>query len=106
MSSVPEIEAAISKLSREELTALRNWFQEFDAEAWDRQLEDDVRAAWMSGAKKRFEIYATDVAGICEAPRQPEVLGFLRRASRKYPEACRREVRVTQKRSAASISAF
>jgi hypothetical protein len=39
-----------------------------------------VLVAWTSWAKKRFEIYATDVAGICEAPGQPEVLGFLRRA--------------------------
>jgi hypothetical protein len=44
MSIVAEIESAVSKLSREELTAFRKWFQEFDAEAWDRQFEEDVRA--------------------------------------------------------------
>ena len=44
MSTVTEIEAAISKLSREELFAFRSWFEDFDAEAWDRQFEQDVKA--------------------------------------------------------------
>ena len=44
MGSVLEIESAISKLSREELSTLREWFKEFDAEAWDRQFEEDVQA--------------------------------------------------------------
>ncbi|MCE0521298.1 MAG: hypothetical protein LV480_00110 [Methylacidiphilales bacterium] len=44
MGTVLEIESAISKLSREELSALRAWFKEFDAEAWDRQFEEDVKA--------------------------------------------------------------
>jgi hypothetical protein len=44
MGTVLEIESAISKLSREELSALRSWFKEFDAEAWDKQFEEDVKA--------------------------------------------------------------
>lgn len=44
MSTVLEIESAISKLSREELAAFRTWFEDFDAEAWDRQFEEDARA--------------------------------------------------------------
>ena len=44
MSTVQEIEAAVSKLSRYELGIFRHWFAEFDAEAWDRQFEDDVKA--------------------------------------------------------------
>jgi len=44
MSTVAEIEAAISKLSRQELVAFRDWFKEFDAEAWDKQFEQDVKA--------------------------------------------------------------
>ena len=42
--SIQEIERAVSKLSRDELIAFRAWFQEFDAEDWDRQLEEDVAA--------------------------------------------------------------
>jgi len=44
MSSVPEIETAVSKLSREQLAVFRAWFDEFDAAAWDRQFEADVKA--------------------------------------------------------------
>ena len=44
MSTVDEIEAAVSRLSRQELTAFRDWFSEFDAAAWDRQFEADVAA--------------------------------------------------------------
>jgi hypothetical protein len=44
MSTVNEIEFAVSKLSRDELLLFRGWFQEFDAEAWDRHFEEDVRA--------------------------------------------------------------
>ncbi|MGZ8940970.1 MAG: hypothetical protein ACXW32_17330 [Limisphaerales bacterium] len=44
MSSVQDIEKAISQLSPEDLRLLRTWFHEFDAEAWDQQLEADVAA--------------------------------------------------------------
>lgn len=44
MNMVSEIEAAVVKLSREELSTFRDWFQEFDAEAWDKQFEADVAA--------------------------------------------------------------
>jgi hypothetical protein len=44
MNTVPEIENAVSKLSREELSLFRIWFQEFDADAWDQQFEADVKA--------------------------------------------------------------
>ena len=42
MSTVHEIEDAIRKLPDGDLVALRAWFAEFDAAAWDRQLERDV----------------------------------------------------------------
>lgn len=44
MSTVGEIETAVSKLSREELSTFRAWFSEFDAAAWDEQFEEDVAA--------------------------------------------------------------
>jgi hypothetical protein len=42
MSSIQEIEDAIRHLPEDDLTALRAWFAEFDAAAWDRQFERDV----------------------------------------------------------------
>jgi hypothetical protein len=44
MSTVKEIETAVSKLSREELSAFRAWFADFDAAEWDKQFEQDVAA--------------------------------------------------------------
>ena len=44
MSTIQEIEQAIRTLSPQELAALREWFAAFDAELWDRQLEQDVAA--------------------------------------------------------------
>jgi hypothetical protein len=44
MSSIQEIQSAVSKLSPEELAKFRDWFSEFDAEEWDHQFEQDVAA--------------------------------------------------------------
>ena len=44
MSTVHEIEEAIRALPPQDLAALRDWFAAFDAEIWDRQLEQDVAA--------------------------------------------------------------
>lgn len=41
---IQRLEQEIRGLSREELAAFRAWFREYDAEEWDRQIEDDVRA--------------------------------------------------------------
>ena len=42
--SVQEIEQAVSKLPPDELAKFTKWFEEFAAEAWDRQFEADVKA--------------------------------------------------------------
>jgi hypothetical protein len=44
MSKVESIEQQIEKLSPQELAAFRRWYAAFDAEAWDRQFEADVKA--------------------------------------------------------------
>jgi hypothetical protein len=50
------------RLTPTELDALRTWFAEFDAAAWDRQMEDDVAA----GRLDAFAYEAEDVrAGRC-----------------------------------------
>jgi hypothetical protein len=48
MSTVLEIENAVQKLSRGELTAFRDWFLGFDAVAWDKQFEEDVAAGHLN----------------------------------------------------------
>jgi hypothetical protein len=44
MIGVREIEDAVLRLTPAELDAFRTWFVEFDAAAWDGQMEDDVAA--------------------------------------------------------------
>lgn len=44
MSKVENIEQEIQRLSASELSAFRQWFIEFDAKAWERQIEEDARA--------------------------------------------------------------
>lgn len=44
MSKVESIEHDIQELTGDELSVFRRWFAEFDAQAWDSQFEDDVRA--------------------------------------------------------------
>ena len=42
MDKVQAIEKQIAALTPEQLTELRAWFAEFDAAAWDRQIEEDA----------------------------------------------------------------
>ena len=42
--SVVEIESAIQQLPPGELAKLARWFEEFHADAWDQQLEQDINA--------------------------------------------------------------
>ena len=42
--SVQELESAVSRLAPEEFAQFQAWFEEFAADAWDRQIEADARA--------------------------------------------------------------
>ena len=53
MSNVENIETRIKELSPEELTAFREWFIKFDAEAWDRQFEADAKAGKLDSLAER-----------------------------------------------------
>ena len=44
MTKVEAIEREVEKLTREELASFRDWFVEYDWQAWDRELEEDVAA--------------------------------------------------------------
>ena len=49
MSEVHEIEAAILRLSPEALAKFREWYAEFDADLWDRQIERDADRGCLDG---------------------------------------------------------
>jgi len=43
MSKVEQLEGEVRMLTPDELKAFRDWFLRFDSDAWDRQIEADVR---------------------------------------------------------------
>ena len=57
--SVQQIESAIAKLSKEEFDRFSEWFEEYKAEQWDRQIEADANAgkldALADAADRAFE---------------------------------------------------
>lgn len=42
--TIREIEQAITELSPKELARFRHWFDEFDAQVWDDQFENDANS--------------------------------------------------------------
>ncbi len=44
MQAVQELRLAVTQLSADELARFREWFDEFDAKAWDKQFEEDVKS--------------------------------------------------------------
>ena len=51
--SVEELQAAIAQLPAEELDRFSQWFEEFLAEHWDRQIEADILAGRLEVAGRR-----------------------------------------------------
>jgi hypothetical protein len=42
MSTIQEIETAVTQLSPEQLADFRAWFTEYDAQKWDAQIAEDA----------------------------------------------------------------
>ena len=60
MSKVNDLERQVQSLSAEELSAFRQWFAEFDAELWDRQLEADAKSGKLDAmAARAHEAHAS-----------------------------------------------
>lgn len=63
MSTVKEIEEAISHLSQEELKVFRAWFEEYENQHWDLQFKKDVESGRLdSMAREALKEYE---AGNC-----------------------------------------
>lgn len=59
MSKVEQIELQVSKLSLQELAHFRAWYIQFDADAWDRQMEQDAASGKLDGlAQAAFQAHA------------------------------------------------
>jgi hypothetical protein len=53
--SVEDLESAILRLSSEELARFSAWFEQFMADQWDRQIEEDIKAGRLNAAGKRAD---------------------------------------------------
>lgn len=61
--SVEELESVVSGLSAAELVRFSQWFEEFMADQWDRQIEQDMLAGRLDAALKRADDHYE--AGLC-----------------------------------------
>jgi hypothetical protein len=52
---VKEIESAIAQLPPSELAEFAKWFEEFQAQVWDEQLERDVKSGRLDTLLKQAE---------------------------------------------------
>lgn len=53
--NIEEIESAVSGLSEAELARFSEWFEEFVADQWDRQIESNLAAGKLDAAMKRAD---------------------------------------------------
>lgn len=53
MTKLEKIEAAVSSLSPEEFAKFRAWFEEFDAQAWDAEIERDAKTGRLDGLAEK-----------------------------------------------------
>jgi len=51
--SVEELEAVIAKLPPDQFARLASWFAEYEAERWDRQIEEDERNGRLDAVLQR-----------------------------------------------------
>ena len=59
MNKVEVLEREVKQLTKEELGQFRDWFLEFEWEAWDRQIEQDSQAGKLDRlAQKALDDYA------------------------------------------------
>ncbi len=55
MTTVSEITGAVRQLPKRELARFRKWFAEYDAAAWDQQLNRDVAAGRLDRLAREAE---------------------------------------------------
>ena len=44
MARIEELTSEVQQLSREELSAFREWFRKYDSDEWDKEIEEDISA--------------------------------------------------------------
>ena len=62
--SLGELENAVTKLPASELATFARWLEEYVAETWDQQIEEDIRAGRLEEAGRQAD--AECDAGRCK----------------------------------------
>lgn len=63
MSTVQELEIAVSQLSPSELLQFSAWFEEFVADQWDKKIEADILAGRLDAADQRADDFLAGRSG-------------------------------------------
>ena len=93
MSKVESIEGLIQELSAQELAKLREWFAQYDAEAWDRQMEADAKAGKLDAlAERALRDHLAGGPQSCESLCCTRFLGMLSASSFQHKAGCRQGV--------------
>ena len=76
---VKEIETAIAQLPPAEVAELAEWFADFHAQIWDRQLERgcERRGDWILCSRKQIRILSLVAVSLCEASGFAAILAAL-----------------------------
>jgi hypothetical protein len=53
--SLPELEAAVSRLPTSDLTDFARWFEDYLADAWDRRIEADIDSGKLNAAGQQAD---------------------------------------------------
>lgn len=53
--TIEELESEVSRLSIQDLSRFSQWFEEFLADQWDKQIEADILAGRLDAAGRRAD---------------------------------------------------
>lgn len=54
--SIQELKAAVARLRAADMKAFARWFEEFRADAWDRQIEEDILAGKLDKLAQKADL--------------------------------------------------
>jgi hypothetical protein len=58
--SITEIESAVEKLPPDKFAEFSEWFEKFEAEVWEKQIEDDLENGKLQALIQEAEIDFTE----------------------------------------------
>ena len=61
--TIHEIEQSIIELSPNELARFRQWFEEFDAKIWDKQIERDAESGKLTALQPKIDEHLKKLRG-------------------------------------------